>query len=76
VKQRSVGEDCVYVGAACGWVGFDVIVDREEERTSEGSDVRVRCGLFEMTVLSGERGGVGWFLGYVRLSRTGIPALM
>ena len=49
MQQRSVGEDCVYVGAACGWVGFDVVVDRKEERTSEGSGVRVRCGLVETT---------------------------
>ena len=40
-----MGEDCVYVCAAGSWVGFDVVVDGEEERTSEGSDVRVRCGL-------------------------------
>ena len=53
-----MGEDCVYVGAACGWVGFDVVVDRKEERTSEGSGVRVRRGLFEITILSGGRDGL------------------
>ena len=53
-----------------------MIVDGEEERTSEGFDVRVRCGLFQITVLSGGQGGVGWDFGYVRLDGTGIPALM
>jgi len=39
MEQRSVGENGVQVGAACGWVGFEVVIDAEEERTSEGSDV-------------------------------------
>ena len=41
MEQRSVGEDCAQVGAAGGGVGFDVVVNRTQERTSEGSFVRV-----------------------------------
>ena len=54
MEQRPVGKDCVYICAAGGWVCFDVIVDGEEERTSEGFGVRVRCGLVRAMGVSGD----------------------